>query len=249
MNRVLLFALGTLSLAGCSTLFPQHTCPLPENGGTCATMSQAYQASMQASRNKVTPRTESVFPSGKYEAPSKSWFSFLSSSDSDSARPAGPAYNASGWTPPANQEVFQGFAQPQESGSPVYTPPRVHRAWAAPWTDADGRLHGGEYQYFTTAGGWNYGSLKANGQAGSAMMGPLRPNQVGFKAVPVDKSGKPLSQSDQAAASSPQQVQQATPQVPASMTREKQAYSAGTKTVGSVTQPYTQFGTEDEGAR
>lgn len=247
MNRVILVALTGLAMAGCSSLFPQHACPLPESGATCANMSQAYQAAQTAARNKVNPRPESVMPFGKYEAPSKSWFSLGGLFDSNDVRTAGPAYNANGWTPPANQEVFQGFAQPQESGSPVYTPPRVHRAWSAPWTDAEGRLHGGEYQYFTTAGGWNYGSLKANGQAGSAMMGPLRPSQVGFKVNPVDKSGKPLNQAAERAAPQPT-PQQAAPQVPASLVKEKQAYGSGSKTVGNVTQPYTQFG-DDEGAR
>lgn len=250
MNRVFLFALSGLALAGCSTLNPPHTCPLAETRGTCANMSQTYQAATQAARNKGEYRAESVLVADRYESPSKGLFSGLFGSG-DSPRNAGPAYNANGWTPPANQEVFQGFAQPQETGSPVYTPPRVHRAWAAPWTDADGRLHGGEYQYFTTAGGWNYGSLKSNGQAGSAMMGPLRPNQVGFKAVPVDKRGKPLNQQEQAdRTSAPRaaQASQAGAQTPA-QNNDKATFGAGAKTVGSVTQPYTQFGSDDEGAR
>lgn len=245
MNRVLLTALTGLAMTGCSSLFPQHACPLAESGTVCANMSQSYQAAQSAAKNKAAPRMESVMPAPRYEAPSKSWIGSLFGS-SDSQTSAGPAYNANGWTPPANQETFQGFAQPQETGSPVYTPPRVHRAWSAPWTDAEGRLHGGEYQYFTTAGGWNYGSLKASGQAGGAMMGPLRPNQIGFKVNPVDKAGKPLNQAEERAVSrAPQQASQAQPATP---TREKQAYTSGSKAVGDVTQPYTQFGS-DEGVR
>lgn len=226
MKRIFLLAMGSLALVGCSSLFPQHTCPLNADGstGVCSNMNDTYRAAKNAA-SKGAIHSESVLPYGQVTSPARA--------GADSA----------GWAAPANQEAFQGFAQPKESGSPVYTPPRVHRAWSAPWTDADGRLHGGEYTYFTTAGGWNYGSLHAPGQAGSAMMGPLRPGQVGFKIDPVNKNKAAAS----APQSAPQQAQQAplAPKAPGVQAPDKRAYTQGRRAVDGVTQPYSQFGDEE----
>lgn len=233
MNRIFLLAMGSLALAGCSSLFPQHACPLNADGsaGVCSSMGDTYRAARAAAAVKNTGHSESVLPFGQVTRPSRT---------SDSSA------EGAGWAPPANQEAFQGFAQPKESGSPVYTPPRVHRAWVAPWTDADGRLHGGEYTYFTTAGGWNYGSLRSPGQAGSAMMGPLRPGQVGFKIDPVNKN----KSAEQTSTAQPRQSQQAplAPKAPGVQAPDKRAYTQGQRAAQGVTQPYSQFGQDEEDA-
>lgn len=79
-------------------------------------------------------------------------------------------------------ESFQGYPQPQERGMPVFREPQVHRVWGAPWTDANGILHGGEYLYFVTPGRWNYGSMQDPGQA-SGMFQPVKPGKYGFEPI------------------------------------------------------------------
>lgn len=76
--------------------------------------------------------------------------------------------------------AFQGFPQPRQAGAPVYEPARVHRAWTAPWTDADGNLHAGEYVYFTTPGRWAYGGLKSPGEA-SGIFRPRRASDASLE--------------------------------------------------------------------
>lgn len=245
-SRRLLPLLGLSALfAGCSIISPQHACPLSEQGGTCANMNQAYAASRGPGATKGN--AESVLPLGKRETPSKSWFGLRPGAEPQAAVTDGTLGHGS-----ANQETFRGFAQPQESGSPVYTPPRVHRAWSAPWTDADGRLHGGEYTYFTTPGGWNYGSLKSPGQAGAAMgsarggsnmMGPVRPSQLGFTPKVVDKRGKPIDAPEEATTQMPAGQVAPAPARSAPADSRKNAAPA-TKAVGDVTQPYKRFGDE-----
>lgn len=238
LSRLITFLGLSALFTGCAIISPQHACPLNEEGGVCANMKQAYAATKGpgAMRN-----TESLLTR---EAPSKSWFGLRPGADPQPAVMSGALGHG------ANQEVFQGFAQPRESGSPVYTPPRVHRAWTAPWTDADGRLHGGEYTYFTTPGGWNYGTLRAPGQAGSAMagargenhmLGPVRPTQLGFTPKVVDKRGKPLNAQEEPAAQAPA----AAPAQAGTSSRAAPAAGAtAPKAVGDVTQPYKRLGDE-----
>ncbi len=82
----------------------------------------------------------------------------------------------------AGDSVFTGYPQAEARGMPVYTPPKPHRLWVAPWAESGGVLHGGEYIYYTTPGYWNYGTLGAPGE-GSNVLGPVRPQDLGFNPV------------------------------------------------------------------
>lgn len=82
----------------------------------------------------------------------------------------------------SGEAVFTGYPQAEARGMPVYTPPKPHRLWIAPWAEANGVLHGGEYVYYTTPGYWNYGTLGAPGE-GSTVLGPVRPQDLGFQPV------------------------------------------------------------------
>lgn len=63
---------------------------------------------------------------------------------------------------------------------PVFNPPKPFRLGIAPWTDANGILHSGEYIYFTTPGRWSYGPMALPGSA-SGVLSPIRPDQLGFE--------------------------------------------------------------------
>lgn len=82
----------------------------------------------------------------------------------------------------AGEAVFTGYPQAEARGMPVYTPPKPQRLWIAPWAEANGTLHGGEYVYYTTPGYWNYGALGAPGE-GANVMGPIKPQDIGFEPV------------------------------------------------------------------
>ena len=62
---------------------------------------------------------------------------------------------------------------------PVYQQAKPFRLWVAPWTDANGLVHSGEYLYFTTPGRWNYGPLDMPGSA-AGLLGPAMPDDLGF---------------------------------------------------------------------
>lgn len=70
---------------------------------------------------------------------------------------------------------------------PVYIPAKPFRLWVAPWTDANGLVHSGEYLYFATPARWSYGPLALPGAA-SGVMGPAAPENLGFNPVPVGTS-------------------------------------------------------------
>lgn len=76
------------------------------------------------------------------------------------------------------------YAEPGQVGEPIFREPRVYRVWVAPFTDADGLLHSGQYVYFSTPGQWRYGELHAPGAATPGLYGPLPP------ASPSEDKGK-----------------------------------------------------------
>lgn len=221
--RLIGVIIGASFLAsGCSTFDVPHTCPLQGGVSRCTDMQEAYRQAKKASVNSGRGTRESVLAQMSEEEAARG------------AVPGGAYPYVPGWAPPSYQEVFQGFAAPSEPGTPVYTQARVHRAWVAPWTDADGRLHSGEYLYFTTPGNWNYGTTRATGQAGAAMMGPVRPEQLGFN---PDLTDKRKVRQQQVPARSPA-IKGAAPS-PAS---PETARSAPVQQVDGVTQPYRRFG-------
>lgn len=212
MNRaIFLSVFAAVFGAGCSTFDVQHACPL-EGGTTCSNLTQNYKQAKRV-QNGAAHSRQSIYSNGapQYEG----------------GPPPGAYPHVPGWAPPAYQEVFQGFTPPGESGHPVFKQPRVHRAWVAPWTDANGRMHSGEYLYYTTPGEWNYGTLRQPGAAGAAMMGPVKPSQLGFRPdLTPTKKPVPVPAPRSQAAPQPEPVQ------------------AETQAVGIV-QPQSRFG-EDQ---
>ena len=97
------------------------------------------------------------------------------------------------WSAPA------GYAEPGQVGEPIFREPRVYRVWIAPFVDANGNMHSGQYVYFSTPGEWSYGALHDTGAASPGLYGPLPPGETfGGKAqrttalkVPGGKPPKP----------------------------------------------------------
>ncbi|EQD77965.1 membrane lipoprotein lipid attachment site [mine drainage metagenome] len=73
------------------------------------------------------------------------------------------------WSAPA------GYAEPGQVGEPIFREPRVYRVWIAPFVDANGNMHSGQYVYFSTPGEWSYGSLQDTGVASPGLYGPRPP--------------------------------------------------------------------------
>lgn len=140
--------------------------------------------------------------------------------------------------------AFDGYSQPRQVGAPVYQQAQVHRAWTAPWTDADGVMHGGEYVFFTTPGRWTYGSLKASGGASDI----FRPaSRQAFNVDPVtgaegramEAAAKEAERAKVEAAKAKAKADQAAQQAkaaPALNTAVQNA--AGTVAPTGITQPY-----------
>lgn len=156
-NRILAGLLVTLSvaLAGCST--PGYKCPLSDTGDDCASMSSAYSAAIQSQRGEFAG-------SGFAGKEPVSVFS-----RQVSQKPIAASGSAG----------FTGFPADAPHGGPVYAQAQVHRVWSAPWTDASGVLHGGEYMYFTTPGYWRYGETMAAGKV-AGIFTPVKPNAFGI---------------------------------------------------------------------
>ena len=150
----LLTGLG-VALSGCST--PGYKCPLNDTGDDCASMSSAYSAALQAERG-------GGFATGSFGKEPVSVFKRFG------AKPA---------SQPVQQQGFTGYPADAPHGGPVYEQAQVHRVWSAPWTDASGVLHGGEYMYFTTPGHWRYGETMAAGKA-SGIFTPVKPTAFGI---------------------------------------------------------------------
>lgn len=102
------------------------------------------------------------------------------------AREASP--NLSGqWVPkaPASSAAAAGpdwsapteYSEPGQVGEPIFREPHVYRVWIAPFVDADGNMHSGQYVYFSTPGEWLYGGLERSGEATPGLFGPLPPGE------------------------------------------------------------------------
>lgn len=199
---------ATLALltAACAGTQP-YRCPMDGTGdpAACASMQDAYKGAL--SNGAFTGDHLSVVGTAGKPA------------EEASARVKYEQYQAMGW------------AQPADKGTPIYQEARKYRMWTAPWTDANGILHAGEYVYFTTPGGWNYGSLKDPGK-GAGILGPIMPEQYGFnpveqkrRATRQQQSNPALNNLTQGAAQNPGAAQTGAPERP-------------TSTVGGITQPY-----------
>jgi hypothetical protein len=154
MKKLLLSALGLVVVAGlqgCSS--PAATCALEGGGGRCMSMQAAYDAV----RSGASTSSESVFGTA----------AAAEASDKGDKPSAPQAYGYLG-----------NYPEPDKA-TPVFQQPKVFRPWLAPYVDADGVLHSGEYAYFNTPGAWNYGELRKPG-AGGAVMGPVKPWEAGF---------------------------------------------------------------------
>lgn len=156
--------LATLALAsgllGACSSAPTYDCPLVGAGaGKCASTERAYAQAQSVPPGSVGA-TQSVFQ---------------------------VAVPAAGSRPEAVAPVIGALAKvpgPGQTGMPVFQQPKVMRVWIAPYVDADGNLHSGEYTYFSTPGRWNYGTMKQPGDASSGMFEPAKPGDYGFN--PVD---------------------------------------------------------------
>lgn len=190
MKHVATVAVLTAALLqGCAIGKHEHECPLDETGtGNCSSMQATYAASL------APVRTNSI--------------SLFDSKDAGAQAPvAGKPVAAALGVYPAPDKAM-----------PVFQQPKVFRPWLAPYVDADGVLHAGEYAYFNTPGQWNYGELRKPG-AGGAVMGPAKPWDTGFVPRDAEKEARKLSEPP---APPPAGAQQGAPQ-------------SGT---GSITQPY-----------
>lgn len=168
-NSILLGALLTLigtTLSGCST--PGYKCPLSDTGDDCASMSAAYSAAIHEQRGEYSSAGFAV----------KEPVSVFGRRSEAAAEPA------------TAKAGFTGFAADAPHGGPVYAQAQVHRVWSAPWTDAAGVLHGGEYLYFTTPGHWSYGETMAPG-AVSGIFTPVKPNAFGIAELNQSDTAKP----------------------------------------------------------
>lgn len=152
INTLVLFALA-LFLSGCSSTVT--TCPLNNKEGYCASVGEVNSAAKSRSGNN-----ENVFGGGAHERLEKS--------------------GASGKS--VGSRVDSGVFDPGPGAGlagPIYTPAEPRRLWVAPWTDANGVVHSGEYLYFLRPGHWRYGALEAPGSASGAL-GPVSPKDLGF---------------------------------------------------------------------
>ena len=89
--------------------------------------------------------------------------------------PKAPAQSAAAVGPDWSQPA--GYAEPGQVGEPIFREPRVYRVWIAPFVDANGNMHSGQYVYFSTPGEWSYGGLHDAGAASPGMYGPLPPGE------------------------------------------------------------------------
>lgn len=201
MKNLLVSALALAAitgLQGCGSLEVTPECKLEGDGaGRCMSMQDAYAAVQSGRRGDV-----SVFDSP-------------GASKSKGAAPGAPGAAAYG---------YLGNYPAPDQATPVFQQPKVFRPWLAPYVDADGVLHSGEYAYFNTPGAWNYGELRRPG-AGAAVMGPVKPWETGF----LPGANKP------AAAAAPRAGAPSAPPAPAAPTGPQ---VPGEVPVSGITQPY-----------
>lgn len=83
-------------------------------------------------------------------------------------------------SPLTGAAAAEGAPEPyrNQSGDPVFQPPRVFQAWVPAFVDAEGQLHDGHHTWFSTPGRWSYGTTRAEGPASAAdLMRPAMPNE------------------------------------------------------------------------
>jgi hypothetical protein len=81
---------------------------------------------------------------------------------------------------PAWSQPPQISPAPETLGDPVYRTSRPQRIWVAPWRDAEGVLHSGEYLYYDLPG--QYTSSHLNGpRLAQDAFAPLTPGSLGFE--------------------------------------------------------------------
>lgn len=147
-------AIGALvALSGCAS--DPTTCPLNNTDGYCASVEQVDAAARSHAGSK-----ENVFGNEAYKQ-------YKGQGDNEVT---------------AGGHVDHGVVDPGPGvglSGPIYTPAQPRRLWVAPWTDANGVVHSGEYLYFLRPGHWRYGPLEAPGSA-AGVMGPVAPEDLGF---------------------------------------------------------------------
>lgn len=198
MTKTLLALTVLTALTGCAGFgAPVYECGLDETpGAKCASMEQAY-----ARVKRVDPKVKST-----------SIFEDKTSKEThEDAKP-----------------FFQGkeseFPEPGQQGMPVFTQPKVHRVWVAPYVDGDGNLRTGEYTYFSTAGSWGYGTTRKSGAA-AGIFGPAKPGNLGFNPVDIKK----------APAAAPAKPPSTTSSVPPMLNSQAKV---PTKSAADITAPY-----------
>lgn len=150
----LLFALVPLALLqACAS--SSTSCPLNNEDGYCASVEEVYSAAQTRAGND-----ENVMANGR----------------AGGGVHGGPVAN--GETIAAAHPLFDPGPGLGLAG-PIYMPAQPRRLWVAPWTDANGVMHSGEYLYFLKPGHWRYGPLRAPGAA-SGVLGPVAPSDLGF---------------------------------------------------------------------
>lgn len=160
---------ATALLSGCANT--QTTCPLNNEEGYCASVEQVNDAARSGTGNK-----ENVFGDGAYSEFKGTHPS--GSSDSNGGGRSSQDSNRYHGGP----SIDPGVRDPGPGAGlagPIYTPAQPRRLWVAPWTDANGVVHSGEYLYFLRPGHWRYGPLRTPGAASGAM-GPVAPSDLGF---------------------------------------------------------------------
>src|SRR5699024_3965081 len=126
------------------------SCPLNNESGYCASVGQVHDAAVAGGGDAENVMAGSAHGEQNVTQSAKA--------DGNPLFSPGPGHGLSG---------------------PIFKPATPRRLWVAPWTDANGTLHSGEYLYFLSPGHWRYGPLKAPGAA-SGVMGPVAPQDLGF---------------------------------------------------------------------
>lgn len=163
-------------LTGCMSV-PPHRCKLGEYNPDCHTMNDVYQQAIHTPASHASSMEQVMKPDAAHPA--------------NKTAPAAPLPNHG-----------QAYAEPGQTGQPVFKEPTVHRVWIAPYVDGDGNLRSGEYTYFSTPGEWSYGSLRQPGAAGgSTLFAPTKGGQLGFTPkVPAPAAQPPKPDAPSAAA-------------------------------------------------
>lgn len=161
---------GISLLSGCAT-DTKTSCALNNTEGYCASVQETHEASRANAGSN-----ENVFGDGAHKR-------FKNDGSGQGQVPTSQG---------RGQRVFSPGPGAGLAG-PIYRPAQPRRLWVAPWTDANGVVHSGEYLYFLRPGNWNYGPLREKGSA-SGVMGPVAPSDLGFD--PAAQSSKKKQRAD-----------------------------------------------------